>query len=132
MLKHYVDKENRKVIAVAEGCDMDAINKIVKRYPFIYDAGMYVAITDDAGKRVKRHKLQFNFGLEKALMPESFRAVATCAPEDTYDYEVGREIADKKLLEKIKKSEDKAIARWKAYMIQMLNTVDKTNDKTNK
>lgn len=132
MIRHYVDEENRRVIAVAEDCDMDAINKIVKRYPFISDAGMKVSLTNDSGRRNKKHKVTFAFGLEKALMPESFRAVATCDPTDEYDYEVGREIADKKLLAKIKQSEDKAIARWKAYMIQMLNHVDLTFDKKGK
>lgn len=112
MIKHYEDKEHGRVIAVANNCEFEAIDKIVKRFQYVFDCG--------------------DCGLEKALMPNTFKAVATCHPEDTYDFQVGRQIADEKLMAKLKKSEDKAIQRWKKHMINRINAVDLTDGSTPK
>lgn len=112
MIKHYEDKEHGRVIAVATGCEFDAINKIMKRFQYVFDCA--------------------DCGLEKALMPNTFKAVATCHPEDTYDFQIGRQIADEKLMAKLKSSEDKAIQRWKKHMINRINAVDLTDGSTPK
>jgi hypothetical protein len=127
MIKHYENKEKGLIYAVAKGCEFDAIRKIVKRYPYIEDVDSIWRFTQDQTTGNVKSKL--GYGLEKALMPNTFVAVVKCHESDTYDYNVGRAEADKKLLAKIDASEKKAIARWKKHQIAILDAVDLSNHK---
>ena len=58
-------------------------------------------------------------------MPHSLKAIARCAPNDTYDFEVGKKIALKKLTEKYESGINKRIARFRGHMAQVCSNIDK-------
>lgn len=120
MLKHVEKKEEKIVVAIAENCQFDAIMKIVKRHPYINEENMW----DFTGITPK-----LNFGLEKALMQKTFSAVARCHEDDEYSYEVGRQVADDKLMKKLEISTNKAIAAWKKHQTKILDVVDLSHHK---
>lgn len=123
MLKHIEKKEQKIVVAIAENCEFDAINKIVKRHPYINEVNMW----DFSGLTPK-----LNFGLEYALMPNTFSAVARCHEEDEYSFEEGKKVADAKLLMKLETSQEKAIKAWKKHQTKILDVVDLSYHKKNK
>lgn len=126
MIKHFEDKKNGRVYAIAEGCKLDAIKKIIKRNPYLTDLNdsLEVFIDMESGEVSQK----FGYGLSKALMPNKFVAVAKCHPDDEYDFEKGRDIADAKLMEKFNKSESAAIARWCKHQTHILNVIQGIED----
>lgn len=105
MVKHYIDKENGVVVAVAEGCAADAINRILKRMQGNVSLG-------------------YNKDLFRtAVMDDRYVAVAKCHPNDVFDEAVGRKIADEKLQEKIARAREKAIKRWKKHHLALMDLV---------
>lgn len=90
-IKYYPIPEKKQTIAVLEGTAYDVYNKIDK-------------IRNQAG---------FNFfptsssGYEKYLLPDTFKVVVTCDPRDTYDPEVGKKEAKKKLMRNYYRAVDK-------------------------
>lgn len=98
-IKYYSNPAKKQIIAVLSNTSMDAINKIAKA-------------TDDH---------PFYCLNTRYLMPDSFRAVATCMDCDEYDENVGKDIAKKKLMKRYYKSFDKRIDMFKEDLI-MLNS----------
>lgn len=121
MVKHFEDREKGWVYAIAEGCKFDAIKKIVKRNPYLSDLDDVWATYVDLDTSEVSQKL--DYGLSKALMPDKFVAIAKCHPDDEYSFEKGREIADEKLQEKFKKSQDAAINRWCKHQENILKVI---------
>ena len=98
-IKYYTNPSKKQVIAVLSNTSMDAVNKIAK-------------VTADH---------PFYCLNEKYVMPDKFRAVATCMDGDEYDENIGKEIAKAKLMKRYYKSFDKKIELFKEDMI-MLNS----------
>lgn len=126
MIKHFEDKKNGRVYAIAEGCKFDAIQRIVKRNPYFTDMDdIWDSYVDIESGEVSQ---KLGYGLSKALMPDKFVAVAKCHPDDEYDFNKGRDIADAKLMEKFNKSESAAIARWCKHQTHILNVIQGLED----
>lgn len=86
MIKYYVNKDKRQVIGVIDGTQYDVLKKI--------------------NKMVDNEKFAYYYN-EKCLMPNSFKAVVTCSPDDEFDVEVGKHIAKKRIMERYYNSFDK-------------------------
>ena len=101
------------VKASVSGCRFDAIDKI---------NGKFVATTTSAiefGSNVwsKAHRYY--------IMNDTYSAIARCAPEDEYDFEIGKKVAMKKLNDKYHRSMDRRIARFKNDVTKMIQNLDK-------
>ncbi len=78
MIKYFHVPEQKKTIAVLEGCKWDCVNKIEK-------------VLDSTSLRINYRKY---------MMPDTFRAVVVCHPEDEYSPEEGERRAKRKLLDR--------------------------------
>lgn len=101
MVRHYVNKEKRMVIAVAEDCELDAVIRILKRMQGT------VSIDDNL--------------LRTATMHNKYVAVARCHPNDVFDEAEGRRIADERLNEKLEAARTRAVNRWKKHHLAMMD-----------
>ena len=91
MIKYFVNKEKRQVIAVLENTKWDAYNKIEKM------------IADT----------QFCFiPTSKYLMPGQFKVTVNCDPRDEFDVEIGKNIAKKRILKNYYASLDKRVDKF--------------------
>ena len=98
-IKYFVDKENKKTVAVLGGCRWDSINRINKMLRRGVDDELYVG-----------HDSSY-------LMPNTFRAVVMCSEQDEYDVEEGKRQAKNKLMRNYNKSMDKRIAQYRNYLL---------------
>lgn len=78
MIKYITIPEQKKTVAILTGMKYDAIYRIYK----------FCNGTD------------ISFDWTKYLMPEKFRSVVVCSPDDTYDVNEGKKQAKEKLLNK--------------------------------
>lgn len=95
-IKYYTNPEKKQTIAVLSGTRYDAVNRIAKMMncensEFIMSPALYT----------------------KYLMPEQYKVKVTCDARDTYDEEVGKQVAKQKLLRNYYKSVDKRIDMFK-------------------
>lgn len=95
MIKISVHEAQNKVIARLDGCKDDAYHYLKKRMP--------------KGMDIKQESVE---------MPNSFKAVVRCNPEDTFDAEIGAEIARKRVIAKY----DRAMRRVLKPVIEDMNT----------
>ena len=93
MIRHYIDEKAGVVVAVADGCEDDAIVRIVKR--------MQGSISED-DKDLQR----------LAKMHKKYVAVAKCHAGDTFSKQKGLDIADEKLHKKLSDATERAVKRW--------------------
>lgn len=93
MIKISVFEDQNKVIARLDGCKDDAYNYIKKRLP------KCVILKQEA-----------------VQMPNSFRAIVRCNPDDIFDGEIGAEIARKRVIAKY----DRAMRRVLAPIVKDL------------
>lgn len=95
-IKYYEVPEKRQVVAVMAGTKYDAFNKIQKMM----------------------NKAGYNFSpvsyreFESYLMPDDFKIVLNCDERDEYSFEVGKQIAKRKLLKNYRRSLDKRIKKF--------------------
>ena len=90
-MNYYIDRDNKRTIAVLKNCKLDAINKIEKLI----------------GNR------NFGFWAQKYIMPNQFRAVVKCSEDDEYDVDMGMKIAKAEVMEKYYRALDKRIEMFK-------------------
>lgn len=121
MFYHYQDAKAGTTVAIAKNCKLDAIHKIIKRYPFLDE--------DDAFEI--DGTLYLAHGLEKALIQDTFKVIVKVYEDggDVWDASQGINEADKKLQAKIDASIEKAINRWIQHNIKLLNCVKDTKKK---
>lgn len=100
--------EQRKVVAQIKGCRYDALNKITK---IIGDTDITIGNTS------------------KYLMPDRFSVHVICHPEDQYDFNVGRELARKKLMSRYYASLDKRLKRFERSLADCTQAFKKSIDK---
>ena len=103
-VQYVVDKKNRVVIATIDDCRWDAIDKINKK--FIHQA---------------TSKMEISSFISDMLMPNRFKAVARCCPEDEWDENVGKRLACERLTKKYEKSLNRRMAR---FMVDMNKVID--------
>lgn len=99
-IKYFVDKKNKKTVAVLEGCRWDSINRINKMLRRGVNDELYVGWDSPY------------------LMPNTFRAVVVCSEQDEYDVEEGKRQAKNKLMRNYNKSMDKRIAQYRNYLLR--------------
>ena len=92
-IKYYEIPEKRQVIGVLNHTEWDAYNKIDK----MLGESNFVFVEPENVKR------------DKYKMPDCFKVVVCCDPRDEYSFEVGAEIAKKRIMEKYYRSLDKRI-----------------------
>ena len=91
-IKYAVNEDAKQVIAYTKGTAYDAIRYVERKLPMgVEFYGMFM----------------------KGLMPDEFRNVVTCQPDDVFDVEEGKKIARKRLLDKYWRSRHKAVTRIK-------------------
>lgn len=98
----YYSAPGQKTVAVLDGTQYDAINKIAK-------------LTGESDLCL--------FG-SKYMMPDTFRVVTRCHYGDVFDAETGKKIAKAKLMKKYYKCFDRKMAMFKASMDRLNNRVD--------
>lgn len=110
MIKYYVLKNDRTVIAVLNHTENDCVDFIKKRFPLMTE------------------KME-----KKAKMPGSFRVEVVCHPNDEFNVDVGKAIAKKRLLTNYWNSRHKALTRVqmevdsiKAMCDQLTNTIQES------
>lgn len=121
-IKYIVNEEKRTVVAVAIGCERDALDEILKSD---YTAKVLLAI---------------NFGdmnnvpiIDKELiLPDKFIGVAHCHPEDEFDFEVGKKIATRKLHKSYNKAKRNVVKNFANRVNRLSENLDITLNKINK
>jgi hypothetical protein len=105
---------NKVIKATIYGCKYDAIDKLNRKFiaPSTSDISFAATWKNDNGY----------------LMRNSYSAIARCDKEDTYDFEVGKRIATKKLAEKYNKAIDRRMAKFLIHMNKALESMDKYFD----
>lgn len=101
MIKYIIIPEHKKIKAILENTEYDAINKIAKMMrdtPFCAMSNKY-------------------------LMPNRFVAEVACDERDEFDVEFGMKRAKKILLDNYHKSVDKKIAYFKADLKKMAEKI---------
>ena len=90
---HYVvNPERREVIAYTDNTCHHAVLSVLRRLPY---------------------RSRYCYVLRNGNMPNKFRVVVKCHPEDEFDAEIGKKIAKKRLLDNYWKSRHKAEHRIK-------------------
>ena len=102
-IKYVVIPERKKTIAILEGTEWDALNRIEK-------------MTGDS-----------SFYSHKYLMPNRFKASTICDDRDNYDIEEGKRIAKEKLMKNYYKSMDKKIEMFRNDLIALNSKVFETS-----
>lgn len=97
--------------ATIYGCRFDAIDKLNRK--FIAPSTSDIEINNQWNKD------------NGYLMRDSYSAIARCAADDTYDFEVGKRIAIKRLAEKYNKAVDRRMAKFLVHMNKTLESMDK-------
>lgn len=105
MIKYFVNKQKRQVIAVLENTRYDAYNKIDK---MIAETEFCVVPNT------------------KYLMPSQFKVTVTCDPRDEFDVEVGKKIAKKRILKNYYASLDKRVSKFTEAALMFNGKVFKT------
>lgn len=121
-IKYIVNEEKRTVVAVAVGCQRDALDELLKSD---YTAKVLLAI---------------NFGdmnsvpvIDKDLiMSDKFIGVAHCHPEDEFDFEVGRKIATRKLHKSYNKAKRNIVKNFINRVNRLSDNLNTTLNKINK
>lgn len=103
-IKYYSIPSQKKTVAILTNTSLDAINKIKKL----------------------THDISWMWCTDKYMMPHSFRVTVSCTDGDTYDEELGKEIAKKKLLKKYYKAFDARLDMFKADLITLNSRVFET------
>lgn len=115
MLNVYVNEKKNTVVAKLDDCSLDAVCKIIKKYPWIGTtyANLYGYVIDDAlfGDDVMSD-LFYDLKLDVALIPDTFTRKAVASHGDVFDEATGRRIAISKVTTAHKASVKKAIKRW--------------------
>lgn len=105
---------NGVVKATIYGCRYDALDKLNRK--FIAPSTSDIRIEDSWCKD------------NGYLMRPSYSAIARCAEDDTYDFEVGKRVAAKRLAEKYNKAIDRRMAKFLIHMNKTLENMDKYFD----
>ena len=100
-IKYYTNPDKKQVHAVLKGCEFDAINKIDK-----FMCNNNWCLTSN------------NY-----LMPNEFRAVAKCHPDDNFDETRGKDIAKERLMKKYYKAFDARIDKFRTDLIEINSKV---------
>lgn len=109
MIKYFENRDKKQVIAVLDNCKWDAYNKIDK-------------VMNDTGFIFSACCPNYR---DKFIMPDTFKVTVTCDPRDEYDFEVGKQIAKKKLMRNYYKSLDK---RLNMFTCDFYKLADKVNN----
>jgi hypothetical protein len=96
-IKYVVLEEEKKVIAILNNTSNDAYNKAMKMCRELGDRCPNIYICPN---------------LNKMRMPNVFRAIVTCDPEDEFNAETGKDIAKRICLENYYRSLDKRIDKF--------------------
>lgn len=105
-IKYYSNPKTKQTIAVLNGCQFDALNKIDK---FM-------------------NGFDWCWCTKKYLMNDTYRAVVRCSAEDEFSEEKGREYAKAKLMKKYYKDFDRRIDMFRSDLIQLNSRVFETSD----
>ena len=102
-IQYYINKEKRTIAARMVDCQYDIID-------ILYKMGI---------DRVFRA----NYRIEDFLIKDTYRGVAKCAPEDTWDEEVGKRIARNRLLKKYHKDKTRCLFELEAIYTEILEEI---------
>ena len=102
-----VNPESRTVVAYVTDCTYDAIEDVLNQTWL--------------GKNMLLHGAETE--IRPAEMMKTYRAVAKCHPQDTFDLEKGQEIAMERLNEKYGAAKEKAIRRFMKRQDKLLEQV---------
>ncbi len=105
MIKYAVIPEKKIVYAILSNTRHDALRKIEK---MMGDDSVFCAWS------------------KKYMMPNTFRAKATCDDRDEWNEEVGKEVAKAKVLKNYYRSLDKRIDMFRADLIELNGRVFET------
>jgi len=105
-INYYHVPEQKKTVAVLNGTQFDACNKILK-------------LTSEFGTD------DFMFD-DKYMMPDTFRVETHCHGDDVYDEATGERIAKAKLMKKYYKCFDSKIAMFKKALERLNDRVSET------
>ena len=98
MIKYFVNEDERKIVAVLENTRWDAYNKICK---MVRDTDFCIVPKD------------------KYMMHAAYRSVVTCNPADTFNIEVGKQIAKKRVLEHYYEALDRRVDEFRNSVLVM-------------
>lgn len=107
MIKYFVNKNKRQVIAVLENTKWDAYHKIDK---MVADTEFCVVPND------------------KYIMPNQFRVTVTCDPRDDFNVDIGKKIAKKRVLNNYYTSLDKRVAKFREAALVFNGKVFETSE----
>lgn len=61
--------------------------------------------------------------MNKLFIADVHKGIVKCHEDDTFDIEVGKKEAAKKVARNIEKAKEKALARWKKAMVNKVNNI---------
>lgn len=112
MYKHIIDEKNKTIIAEISGCSLNAIKRIIKRNPYLNEKE---CISYD-----ENNNLKLGYGLEKALMNDTYKTSVQCRENDEFDKNIGINEVDKKLTEKINTICENYVDKWIKHQEKLL------------
>ena len=125
MIEHFEDftSEGKKcVIARVRNCKYDAVKIICKQHPHI--KGVQNAYYNIVDKRTGKSHTKLMYGLEKAVIKDTYEVSVVLAEGDTYDREEGIRLADIKLKKAMGKAIKAAVKRWENYQLGIFKNIE--------
>lgn len=113
-ITYKVYEEQGVVVAIAQGCTYDAINRFDTK--FVKTTSSYLNIGFGS---------LFSFPDLRFYMPNTIRAVARLHPEDKWDENIGKEIAFKKLCNKYEQAITKRMRNIFEVLCGVLDKADR-------
>lgn len=104
-IKYFVNEEKKQVIGLLENTRWDAVNKIEK---MVSNTGFCVTLK------------------KKYMMPSRFKVTVTCDPRDTFDPEIGKRIAKKRILDRYYKSLDQKVDAFRIAAMELNGKIFET------
>lgn len=104
-IRYFINEEKKQVIGLLENTRWDAMNKINK----------IVGNTDFCVVPNKKY-----------MMPSRFKVTVTCDPRDTFDSEIGKNIAKKRILDRYYKSLDSKVDAFRIATMELNGKVFET------
>ena len=102
-IRYYEIPEKRQIVAVLNHTQWDAYNKIDK----MLSESNFVFVEPENVKR------------DKYKMPDCFKVIVTCDPRDEYDFELGAQIAKKRIMDKYYHSLDKRMQMFTDSLVDL-------------
>lgn len=119
MIKYFVNKENRTVVAKFENTFVLTDNGVWEKYIANHICKTVSKTKGGIDLYLNDKNIYYKFIEDAIKQNDSYYGIAKCADTDTFDVEKGKEIAKKRLLKKYYRTQERALLN----IIHAMNSV---------